>query len=282
MAGWVLVSCLQCLREELDLLAPRRDKKSDGALGDRAHAAAGTSDHLPDEEAVALRAKDSDNLNEVHAIDVDQDGPWPAGWSMERIVQTIVLNHRAGRDNRLQNVIYRSRIWSASWGWTARKYTGANDHSHHAHFSARYTTAQERDTRPWGIATPAKPAQEEYVMASKDDVKTALREVLTEQQPYQANPGKRLATAGWGNVSIRTILEYLLEDATVREATGAQLDAFRAEVVTALAAISADPGNDIQLTDRQVGVIGERLAAGINVQAIATAVNDDTSRRMQQ
>lgn len=149
MASWVLVPCLVALRDEFNQLSPGRDRSSDGSIGDQAHAGS-SSDHNPDETG-STPSEDADSVNEVHAIDVDKDGPWPAGFSMELAVQTIVLRHRNNRDDRLQNVIYNGRIWSRSWGWTARVYTGANQHRKHAHFSARYTSAQESDTRPWGL-----------------------------------------------------------------------------------------------------------------------------------
>jgi hypothetical protein len=148
MAAWTLVPCLNSLRAEFTALAPVRDRQSDGSIGDTAHSQS-SSDHNPDETG-ATPYEDADSLNEVHAIDVDVDLRKP-GWTMERAVQVIVLRHRAGRDNRLQNVIYNRRIWSRSWGWTARAYNGPNPHDQHAHFGARYTTAQENDTRPWGL-----------------------------------------------------------------------------------------------------------------------------------
>ncbi|WP_052720208.1 hypothetical protein [Actinoplanes rectilineatus] len=175
MAGWVLVPCLVCLRAEIDRLAPGRDKRSDGAIGDLAHQAAGTSDHLPDESSPKLRGKDADSVDEVHAIDVDSSGPWPAGWSMGRIVQTIADRHRAGADDRLQNIIYDRRIASRSWGWTWRAYSGASPHTEHAHFSARYTTAQENDVRPWGLAEEDTMTKAEFLALLKDqDVRAAL------------------------------------------------------------------------------------------------------------
>ena len=148
MASWILVPCLVTLRSEFNALSPGRDKASDGSIGDVAHAQS-SSDHNPDETG-STPTEDADSLNEVHAIDVDRDLR-RSGWTMEKAVEIIVVRHRQGRDNRLQNVIYNRRIWSRSWGWTARRYTGANAHTQHAHFSARYTTAQERDTRPWGL-----------------------------------------------------------------------------------------------------------------------------------
>lgn len=148
MASWVLVPCLVSLRDEFNTLAPSRDKSSDGSIGDSAHASS-SSDHNPDETGTTPY-EDADNLNEVHAIDVDVELR-KAGWSMAKAVEIIVTRHRSGADDRLQNVIYNRRIWSRSWGWTAREYTGSNPHDKHAHFSSRYTTAAESNTRPWGL-----------------------------------------------------------------------------------------------------------------------------------
>jgi putative peptidoglycan binding protein len=150
MAAWKQIPALVSLGAEIDQLAPTRDRSSDGSIGDLAHQKAGSSDHLPDEDTPALRNRDADKVNELHAADKDRDLNKP-GWSMARIVQIIVLRHRSGADDRLQYVIFDGRIWSASWGWTARAYTGANKHDHHAHFSAKYGSKQESDTRPWGL-----------------------------------------------------------------------------------------------------------------------------------
>lgn len=148
MASWILVPCLVTLRAEFNELAPKRDKASDGSIGDTAHAGS-SSDHNPDETG-STPYEDADNRNEVHAIDVDHNLR-KSGWDMNRCLKIIITRHRQGLDNRLQNVIYNRTIWSRSWGWTARSYTGSNAHTEHAHFSARYTTAQENDTRPWGL-----------------------------------------------------------------------------------------------------------------------------------
>ena len=148
MASWILVPCLVSLRNEFNTLAPARDKSSDGSIGDAAHASS-SSDHNPDETG-ATPYEDADHTNEVHAIDIDIDLR-RSGWTMAKAVQIIVTRHRTGADDRLQNVIYNRRIWSRSWGWTAREYTGSNPHDKHAHFSSRYTTAQEASTRSWGL-----------------------------------------------------------------------------------------------------------------------------------
>jgi hypothetical protein len=152
MAGPILIPCLVTLRAEFNKLAPARDKASDGWIGNAAHAAE-SSDHNGDESG-RTPYEDADHVDEVHAIDVDDDLN-KAGWTMERCLQIIITRHRNGKDDRLQNVIYNRRIWSRSWGWSARAYTGASAHTEHAHFSARYTTAQEGDTKAWGLLAAA-------------------------------------------------------------------------------------------------------------------------------
>ena len=148
-APWVLVPCLVVLRQEFNTLAPGRDLGADGSIGDTAHQQE-SSDHNPDETG-RTPYSDADDINEVHAIDVDSTGPWPAGRDLAAAVEIIRTRHQVGKDDRLQNIIYQGKICSRTWGWTWRLYTGLSQHYDHAHFSARYTTAQEGDTRPWGI-----------------------------------------------------------------------------------------------------------------------------------
>lgn len=152
LMGWVLIADLRTLMNEFNTLAPNRDHASDGTIGDAAHAQE-SSDHNPDETG-KTPYEDSDNINEVHAIDVDNNLNKP-GWSMQRALDIIIGRHQRGEDDRLQNVIYNRRIWSRSWGWTPRVYTGASPHTEHAHFSGRYgsgtTNNPEADTRPWGL-----------------------------------------------------------------------------------------------------------------------------------
>ena len=146
----ILVPSLVALRSEFNTVSPGRDKRSDGWLGDRAHALT-PSDHNPDETG-RTPYEDADHVDEVHAIDIDDSGPWPRpGW-FDETIERIRTFHQQGKDNRLQNIIRNRRVASRSWGWTWRPYDGSNPHTEHAHFSARYTTAQERDTSPWGVA----------------------------------------------------------------------------------------------------------------------------------
>jgi hypothetical protein len=154
MSAWTLVPCLVALRGEFNAVSPKRDKGADGSIGDSSHTS--TSDHTPDEDSDALRDHDPDSKNEVHALDIDSSGPWPEpGW-FDRTIKELVAREKAEYESatvvgRLKYVIWNRRIAERSNGWAWRAYTLADPHTNHAHFSARYTTAQENDTRPWGV-----------------------------------------------------------------------------------------------------------------------------------
>lgn len=156
MSDWILIPCLHALRDEFNALAPGRDKGADGSIGDTAHAAGGTSDHLPDEDTPALRGKDADSVNEVHALDIDSTGPWPAGLTMDKIVAHILSYCRRANSDplnepRLRYIIWNRKIYRAP-GWAAEVYTGTADpHTGHAHFSAEYISSLEADTSTWHL-----------------------------------------------------------------------------------------------------------------------------------
>ncbi len=136
--GYQLIPCLVVLRNELNLLNPKRDKTSDGWIGDASHAAS-VSDHNP--------AADGD----VHAIDVDKDG-----LEVNKLVSYLVSRSKAGAEKRLKYIIWNRTIWSATDGWKARRYTGVNPHTHHVHFSASYDSNLEKDKKTWGIVNLGK------------------------------------------------------------------------------------------------------------------------------
>ena len=174
MAAWVLVPCLAQLRAELNELAPSRDHASDGAIGDANHSS--SSDHTPDEISDALRGKDADSRNEVHAVDLDADLRTPS-LTMEKVVQHILSRCRSGTEKRLRYIIFNRRIWSASDSWRQRAYTGPNAHDKHAHFSSSYETAREASTASWHL----------------EDIPVAL--TADDKQWLSAEIGKQVAKA---------------------------------------------------------------------------------------
>jgi hypothetical protein len=178
-SSWVLVPCLVTLRGEFNRVAPDRDKGADGSVGDISHAAK-PSDHNPDETG-NTPTEDADKKNEVHAVDVDSTGSWPdgkggeAGAWFDRKVRAVAARERVEYESatlvgRLQNIIWRGQVISRSWGWSEwRAYGGPSGHFDHAHFSARYLSSTESDTRPWGVA------EEEDIVTPDDITKIAAK-----------------------------------------------------------------------------------------------------------
>lgn len=168
VGAWVVVPCLLALRSEFNSIAPGRDKGADGTIGDGAHNS--TSDHYPDEDSDYLRDHDADSKNEVHALDIDSTGPWPAGRSFDSIIKAIVARERAEYEHpttraRLKYVIWNRQIASRSNGWVWVAYNGSDPHTNHAHFSARYETDTEADTRPWGVVQEGEDMTKDELVA---------------------------------------------------------------------------------------------------------------------
>lgn len=134
----VLEPCLVVLRNEFNLLNPKRDHTSDGWIGDLRHQQE-VSDHNPDARGI------------VHAIDVDKDG-----LEVNKIVAFLVSRCKAGAEKRLSYIIWNRTIWSAAHGWTARKYLGVNPHTEHFHISGTHAVSPEGDKRTWGIVSLGK------------------------------------------------------------------------------------------------------------------------------
>lgn len=125
------------MRWEINRLWPNRDKRSDGWIGDPAHASR-PSDHNPVNGV-------------VYALDVDEDlngrdGSDPA--AANDLAQQIVDCAKAG-DKRIKYVIFEGRIWSATSHWKPRPYTGPNSHQKHIHVS--FTPAARLNGKTFGL-----------------------------------------------------------------------------------------------------------------------------------
>jgi hypothetical protein len=218
VTGPVLVACLVALRAEFDAQYPGRDKGADGWIGDAAHQQE-SSDHNPDETG-RTPFEDDDKINEVHALDIDKDLRAAGGAAaLNADVERIRLAHQTGRDDRLQNIIWQGRIASRSWGWDWHTYTGASKHFDHAHFSARYVTATENDTSPWGVKeTDVTQAEFNAWMtswATSEAGKSALASVLKRDGIIKAPAGATNAD-GTPNefVSAATVLSAVYASVT--------------------------------------------------------------------
>jgi hypothetical protein len=111
------------LREQFDDSFPSRLRDSDGWIGDTRHAAR-PSDHNPDAQGW------------VRAIDIDRNLSGKAKPDlMPDIVDQIRVLCKSGVEKRISYIIFDGFIYSAKFRFIKRKYTGANKHNHHAHFS---------------------------------------------------------------------------------------------------------------------------------------------------
>lgn len=88
-----------------------------GTIGDSAHSRQ-ASDHNPDNRGI------------VTAIDV----MLPVGSRASSVVKAAV-----GRPD-LAYIIHNRTIWSAAYGWRARRYTGSDPHTNHVHISSKHST----------------------------------------------------------------------------------------------------------------------------------------------
>ena len=122
------------LRKEVNLKYPKRDKRSDGWLGDTAHSKR-KSDHNPDAQGW------------VRAIDIDADLNKfnKASWELAETIKAKAVNG----DKRISYIIHQGRIASSRLNWKWRVYLGSNPHVSHLHVS--FTKAGDLNGKAFGI-----------------------------------------------------------------------------------------------------------------------------------
>jgi hypothetical protein len=134
---WRVAKALLQLRRQIDLLYPTRSKRSDGTIGDAAHATR-TSDHNP-----WVRAG---GMGIVTAMDITHDPG--SGCTGDRIAEAL---HRS-RDPRIKYIIWNRRICSSTvqpWKW--REYRGSNPHTHHVHLSVKQAPGEYDSQDEWRL-----------------------------------------------------------------------------------------------------------------------------------
>jgi hypothetical protein len=149
MARWRLAKSLEVLRSEVNALAPKRSKVSDGTIGDAAHASR-NSDHNP-------YIKDRQGVGVVRAIDLTHD---PAGgFDAGKLAEHVRLLGAKG-DPRVRYVIFNSRYCSAKTGWAWARYSGPNAHKQHVHISVVEGVSYD-SIAPWGWGTASTVPEED-------------------------------------------------------------------------------------------------------------------------
>ena len=141
--AWRVANSLETLLAQVNAIAPRRSKASDGSIGDAAHAAR-KSDHNPNEDGV------------VTARDFTHD---PAGGFSAHAFAELLLK---GKDPRIDYVISNGRIFygpnNGVTPWVWKSYSGSNPHTRHIHVSVQEEKRLYDDASPWAVNEP-KPTQ---------------------------------------------------------------------------------------------------------------------------
>ena len=130
------------LRDQINARWPNRDKRSDGWIGDAAHADR-ISQHNPDSEGI------------VYAIDIDENlghGPYRNGKTAQVLANELVAYALSGLpgSNRVKYVVYENKLASGTYRryfWQWRK--GSWGHTQHIHVS--FTKAAKLDGTIWPL-----------------------------------------------------------------------------------------------------------------------------------
>lgn len=155
--AWRVARSLDVLLDQINKIAPDRDKASDGSIGDTDHRNR-RSDHNP-----------HCGPGVVTARDFDHD---PAkGADMNEIAEAL----RKSRDPRIKYVIWDKRMFSsyatsthAAWTW--RPYSGPNLHTIHMHVSVNCDGNKDSD-KPWDIGG----GKDWFEMATKKELREVVR-----------------------------------------------------------------------------------------------------------
>lgn len=151
--NYFLAPALVQLRDEVNREFPNRDKTSDGWIGDASHQAR-PSDHNP---CWTCRGR---NRGIVRALDIDIT---PDGKPNEDL-RKWVLRATIG-DPRVWYVISNDIIYSRTYNFTPKRYTGSNPHTGHVHVSLNGANGVNPkgnfNTEKWASTpAPAKPVGE--------------------------------------------------------------------------------------------------------------------------
>lgn len=164
---WVVVPNLNELLAQMNARFPKRDKASDGSIGNMSHAARASS-HNPDRTG-SPEFRDGDSKDEVRARDIDKDLKDVHGVTMEQVVQHWVKAARAGKLPWLRYIIFNKRIWHKQDNYKTRKYTGSNTHEKHVHVNSDFTQSADSVTKTdwllkdFGVPKPKPPVQTDLV-----------------------------------------------------------------------------------------------------------------------
>lgn len=133
-------------------------------VGDAAHKLS-SSDHNEDDTPGSRTPQtDADSNPEHRAIDV-MLGPAFTKADGDRLVADLLADPEARK--RLMNIIWYGGIWSRSWGWTRRTYTGSDPHTNHPHISGY--AADDENASGWPAVSKATAGGMEAMFCKRGD-----------------------------------------------------------------------------------------------------------------
>lgn len=183
--AYFLAASLVSLRNEINAAHPRRDKASDGWVGDTAHAAR-KSDHNPDYAAGGI----------VRAIDVDKDGI-----DVNRLLQVCF------RSGKVEYVIWNYGIYTRQNGFRRAAYNGSNPHDKHVHISIMHT-AGAAAAGPWGYSGGAAPAP--APAPGRVSTYEVARQVIAGQWGNNPDRANKLRAAGYDPNAVQAEVNRIL------------------------------------------------------------------------
>ena len=181
---WRAAKSITVLRGQIDALSPSRSKRSDGLLGDTAHAKR-KSDHNPNAAGV------------VQGIDITND---PAhGIVSDKIARALADS----RDPRIKYLISNGKMCRSyrSGGkpaWTWNDYSGPSPHDKHFHLSVVDDPKLYDNASAWSLPgikvtekQAAKPAKVETRSLKKGDVGEDVRKLQVRLVALGSDVGKK-------------------------------------------------------------------------------------------
>lgn len=202
-----------------------------------------------------------DNNGIVHAVDIFV-GPGNLSEAQgmdvaERIRLEGQRGDTPGIPARVFYLIHNRRIAGGSEGWAWRPYTGADPHTDHIHVSTADTywgdpvalhPSNYNTTAPWNLwvavpltsANPAPIQEDWFDMATKNDVKDALREIFAENGSGTA-AAKKAGTRDWVLFNTR---EHAMAANNGAKANGIVLATIAAQTAAIKALAQSKPGLD--------------------------------------
>lgn len=255
---WRVAAALEELIAAVNRSAPARSKKSDGTIGNAAHARLGDkSDHNPWVKDGAIGVVTAADLTHDPAHHFDAHAF--ADWLRKRC--------KAGLEKRVKYVISNRRIASAINQWDWRPYDGDNPHDKHTHVSV-LSTKKAYDNRvswKWGDTVATEPKPSTPAAASAGPGTWPAWKLTEADAAAYGNPKLEGTTMAWS-----VLLRYPPALARLRREHTAALGALSA-LIGALGAQLGTPGGLSALDAEAAAQRGAELA----LEDLARRIIDD-------